>query len=179
MKLLFLLVTLGLIQACDPYGFGFKKNPAFVVNAAFESMLNLNIDTFIDVTGKEALCLYGNSDGLTYLKEHLDVDPNKLELKPKLIEDSSRYTNNPQFVGYWSYYNEKYELDVSDKQTEKELLKVVVECHYGFDGEKNQNYVNLKLSKYKRKECRVIKISPLHFEGLPAPELCGPLLVDL
>lgn len=179
MKLLFLLITLSLIQACDPYGFGFKKNPAYIVNAAFESMLNLNTDAFVEVTGKEALCLYGNPDGLAYLKEHLNIDPNKLDLKPKLIEDSSRYTNNPHFVGYWSYYNEKYELDVSDKQSDQELLKVVVECHYGFDGDKSESYRNLKLSKYKKKECRMIKISPLHFEGIPVNQNCENLLVEL
>jgi len=179
MKLLFLLVTFGLIQACDPYGFGFKKNPAFVVNAAFESMLNLDTESFIEVSGKEALCLYGNPEGLSYLKEHLSVNTEKLDLKSKLIEDSSRYTNNPHFVGYWSYYNEKYELNVSDKTSEQELLKVFVECHYGFNGEKNENYENLKLNKYKKKECRVIKIQPLHFEGLEASEQCRNLLVEL
>lgn len=179
MKLFGTLVLLFLVQACDPYGFGFKQNPANVLNQAFNSVLSINPERFLEVSGKEALCIYGNNEGMTYLNNNLNLNPDNIEIKPKLIENSSRYTKSPQFVGYWSYYNEKYEVDILDKTTNLDLLKVIVECHYGFEGQKNDAYQNLKLKKYKMKECKVIKLTPFHFEGLPLRPECAPLSVEL
>lgn len=179
MKQISLLILLGLVQACDPYGFGFKNNPAFVVNEAFEAVRDLSPEAFIEISGKEALCIYGNLEGLAYLKSNLILNSEDFEIKPKLIENSSQYTNSPKFVGYWSYYNEKYQLDISHKANQAELLNVIVECNYGFEGLKSEGYQNLKLKKYKRKECRLIKIIPKQFEPLPLTEQCQDLSVDL
>jgi hypothetical protein len=179
MKRFSFLILLGLLQACDPYGFGFKMNPAFVLNEAFKSVLALDHEAFLDVSGKEALCLYGNPEGISYLRGNLNLDADKVEIKPKLIENSSKYTKAPHFVGYWSYYQEKYQINILDKATKDELLQVVVECHYGFEGEKKESYQNLKLKKYKMKECRVIKMIPLKFSALPLRDECQPLRVDL
>jgi hypothetical protein len=38
------------------------------------------------------------------------------------------------------------------KKTNAELMKVVVECNYGFEGFKSESYRNLKLKKYKKKD---------------------------
>lgn len=179
MKLLSFVLLLGLIQACDPYGFGFKMNPAFVLNEAFKSVLALDHEAFLDVSGKEALCLYGNPEGITYLRNNLSIDKDQVEIHPKLIENTSKYTKAPHFVGYWSYYQERYQVDISDKKTKEELLKVVVECHYGFEGEKNASYQNLKIKKYKKKECRVIKMIPFKFPAMEMREECIPLKVTL
>lgn len=179
MKRIGLFFVLGLLQACDPYGFGFKQNPAYVLNEAFESVLSLNHEAFIEVTGKEALCLYGNAEGITYLRDNLSIDPDKVEIKPKMVENSNKYTNTPLFVGYWSYYHENYLLDILDKKTKQELMKVLVECHYGFDGEKSDDYQELKLRKYKKKECRLIKLVPSQFAALPVSQDCELLRVTL
>lgn len=179
MKLIGLILFLGLLQACDPYGFGFKHNPAFVLNEAFESVLSLDHEAFIAVSGKEALCVYGNAQGVTYLRDRMSIDPDKVEFRPKMVENSNKYTNNPLFVGYWSYYHEKYLVDIQDKQSKRELMSILVECHYGFDGEKSDSYQNLKLKKYKRKECRLIKLVPAQFEPLAIPAECDLLKVTL
>lgn len=180
MKRLSLLILLSLITACDPWGFGFKKNPAFVLNEAFEAMLAGDPEAFNEVTGREALCLYGNDHGLDYLRRQLDVKhPDDVEIHPRLIENSSRYTKSPLFVGYWSYFHERYTVDILDKKTRKEMLKVVVECHYGTDGQKDEKFENLKVRKYKKKECRLIKLIPSRFEGLPMSPECLPLQVSL
>lgn len=179
MKLFCVLMILGLFQACDPYGFGFKMNPAYVLNEAFESVMALDHEGFLEVSGKEALCLYGNPEGITYLRTNLKVDARNTEIKPKLLENSSKYTKSPHFVGYWSYYQERYLIDVLDKGTQKEMLKVIVECHYGFAGEKSDKYQNLKTKKYKKRECRLIKVIPLNFEPLPIRTECIPLKVTL
>lgn len=179
MKVIIILVLSIIASACDPYGFGFKKNPAFILNEAFDSIISQDVDAFIEATGKEALCIYGNNDGLTYLKENLTLNVNDYEIKPQLIENSSRYNKFPQFVGYWSYYSEKYLVDISDKVSKSELLKVVVECHFGFDGEKSDDYQNLELKKYKKKECKLIKIMPSKFDGMPLEQQCDVLSVKL
>jgi len=179
MKLLGYLILLGLVQACDPYGFGFKKNPAYVLNEAFKSVLALDHESFIDISGKEALCLYGNSEGMAYLRTHLNQDSENVEIRSKLIRNSSIYTNAPHFVGYWSYYNEKYQVDIINKALNSEILRVVVECHFGFEGQKSDGYQNLKLKKYKMKECRLIKLIPAQFEGLPLRPECKQLAVAL
>jgi hypothetical protein len=179
MKRIGLLIFLGLLQACDPYGFDFKKNPAYVLNEAFESVLSLDDEAFVEVTGKEALCLYGNQEGISYLRDNLTIDPDKVEIKPKMVENSNKHTNTPQFVGYWSYYHEKYLIDILDKKTKQELMKVLVECHYGFDGAKSDDYHQLKPKKYHKKECRLIKIIPSQFPALSISQKCEMLKVNL
>lgn len=179
MKLVSFLMLLGLSIACDPYGFGFKKNPAYVLNEAFQAVLAMDVDSYLDVTAKEALCVYGNNDGLSYLRSNLNIKTDEVEIKPKLIANSSKYTNSPEYVGYWSYYNERYLVEILDKSTKEEFLRVAVECHYGFEGEKNPKYQQLKLKKYKKKECRVIKVLPSKFKPLPTRSACDPLRVNL
>lgn len=180
MKLLSFVLLLGLFQSCDPYGFGFKMNPAFVLNEAFNSVLALDHEAFLDVSGKEALCLYGNPEGVSYLRNNLNIDNKNIEIKPKLISNLSKHTETPKFVGYWSYYHEIYQVDILDKTTKEELLRVVVECNYGFEGKKRPEYSKvMKMKKYKMRECRLIKVVPSKFPVLPLREECKPLKVDL
>jgi hypothetical protein len=82
-------------------------------------------------------------------------------------------------VGYWSYYHERYQLEIFEKESKAELMKVVVECNYGFEGLKSESYKNLKLKKYKKKDCKVIKIIPRQFDSLPMKKECEMLEVDL
>ena len=179
MKVLSFIILLGIFQACDPYGFGFKMNPAFVINEAFESVQALDHEALLKVTGKEALCLYANHNGVAYLRGNLNIDNEKVEIFPKLVENSSKYTRYPHYVGYWSYYQERYLVDILDKTNKSNILNVLVECHYGFEGEKRDEYQNLKLKKYKKKECRIIKMLPSKFASLPMRDACIPLKVEL
>jgi hypothetical protein len=178
MRFLAYFIFLSLIQACDPYGFGFKKNPAFILNEAFEAVLSLKVDAFLEVSGREALCVYGNENGLNYLRDKLNVRVEDLELRPQRIENHSKHLNPPHFVGYWSYYRDRYIIDIAQKKSANELLKVIVDCHYGFDGKKDDKYVELKVKKYKIKECRLIKIIPTAFTPLPVPQKCDNLKVN-
>jgi hypothetical protein len=179
MKVLFLLVLTILLSSCDPYGFGFKKNPAYVLDRAFDSILALDYESFIKVSGKEALCLYGNLEGLGYLRDKISLKPSQIDIKPKLVENASTYTNAPLYVGYWSYYNEKFHIDILDKNTKRDLIKVLVECHYGFEGEKSDSYKQLNLKKYRKKECRLIQIIPVEFSPLSMTSRCEMLKVSL
>ncbi len=175
--LAFHLLLMFLITACDPFGFGFKKNPAYVLNEAFISISNLDHESFLEVTGKEVLCVYGNPQGLTYLKNNLTINQENIKINPNVLE--SRHSKSPKFVGYWSYYQERYQVDIEDKVSKALIMKAYVDCDYGTDQEKDDRFVNLSPEKYKKKECRLIKVKPSTFTPLPVPEKCDIMKVNL
>ncbi len=177
MKYLIFFVLWIVAVSCDPYNFGFKKNPIYILGQAFKAVVDLDQVGFIEATGNEALCVYGNAKGLTYLKENLDIQVDNIELVPKVL--SSKYFTSPQFVGYWSYYTERYIIDVIDSSNGKKDLQAIVECNYGTEGTKSIKLQNLEPSEYKRIECRLIKIIPLTFESLPIKSRCQGLKVSL
>src|SRR3989344_5584815 len=140
--LAFHLIIMLLMTACDPFGFGFKKNPAYVLSEAFVAIN----------------------------QENIKINPNVLE---------SKHSKSPKFVGYWSYYQERYQIDIEDKVSKVLLMKAYVDCDYGTDQEKDDRFVNLSPEKYKKKECRLIKVKPTTFAPLPIPEKCDIMKVNL
>lgn len=176
MKIFILMLLSITAVSCDPYGFGFKVNPAYVIDTAFKAVTNLDKESFLEVSGKEALCLYANESGLSYLKENVLLDATTVKFDPKLV--SSQYFKNPAYVGYWSYYTERYLVGVSQRSTGKKVLDVVVDCYYGSAGEKNESYLNLAPKKYRSKECRLTKVVARSFDSLDASK-CGVLKVEL
>jgi hypothetical protein len=178
MKLLGLILLTTTVVSCDPYGFGFKKNPAYVLDVAFTAITNVDVESFLEVTAKEALCIYGNEKGLVYLKDKLaGIDPENVRLVPKVLE--TRHYTAPVYVGYWAYYNERYEIELRDRGTDKLVLETIVDCAYGTEGEKSEKFVNQRPQRYKKKECRAVKLRPATFVPLPVPPRCGLLRVDL
>jgi len=174
----FVIISMHLvIVSCDPYRFGFEKNPAFVLDETFKSISNLDQTSFLELTSKEALCVYGNDNGLKYLRDNLQINIEEIRFIPSVLE--TRYFKVPNFVGYWSYYFERYEIDVKNKESDDFLMRVIVDCNYGTEEEKDQELINLKPSKYDKKECRIVKFKPKHFSELPIPEKCGILRLDL
>ena len=177
MKRLGLLFILLFTVGCDPYGFGFKKNPAYVLDEAFKAIVNQDTETFLEVTGQEVLCTYGNINGVNYLKDHVNLTLDSVRLNPNVL--INQHYKVPAFVGYWSYYHERYQIDIHDKVTDNILLKAIVDCNYGTEGQKDDKFYNLKPKKYKKKECRVIKLIPQTFASLPLPGRCNNLSVSL
>ena len=172
--ILFILMT---FLACDPYKFGFKKNPAYVLDEAFKAVTNQDLETLLEMTGKEALCIYGNTEGLNYLKQSITLSLENIKLSPKVLE--KKYNSVPKFVGYWSYYHERYEIQISEKVSDKLQMSIYVDCEYGNDGEKSDQFQNLYPKKYRFKECRIIKIDPKTFKTLPLAPKCENLKVTL
>ena len=106
MKFFVLISALLTLASCDPYRFGFKKNPAFVLDETFKSISHLDHLSFLELTSKEALCVYGNVEGVKYLKENIQFNPEEIGFIPSVLE--TKYFKIPNFVGYWSYYFERY-----------------------------------------------------------------------
>jgi hypothetical protein len=165
------------LAACDPYDLGFKKNPAYVLKEAMKAISNLDRESFLEVSAKEVLCIYANDRGLSFLKEKIDFSESEVNLVPKILSQKSY--DKPVFVGYWSYYHERYEIDVQSKQSQQQILRTIIDCHYGFEGIKDQSMANLLPYQYKKKECRAIKLIPTKFVPLPLPQKCLKLKVDL
>lgn len=177
MKIIGLMLLFIAFVACDPYGFGFKKNPAYVLNEGFTALQNNDLPSLLEVIGKEALCLYGNEKGIQYLKDNLDLNIDNLKMNPKVL--TSKHHNSPQFVGFWSYYSERYQVEVLDQSTKEIPVKAIIDCNYGTDGAKEEKLIELNPKKYKVKECRLTKFMPVKFAPLPMTEKCLPLKVDL
>lgn len=176
MKLMVFL-SFFLLISCDPYNFGFKANPAKILSDAVDSIKSGNKDKFLKVTGKEVLCLYGNDEGIAYLKQHSTISPDDIKLD--LTKLTSKYFDIPEYVGYWSYLNERYIMDVTDERSSEKILQAIVDCDYGYDGEKSVKYRNLNPKRYKRKECKLTKLIPKTFEPLKMTTRCLILKVKV
>lgn len=176
MKSFVLFLTLFLVAACDPHGFGYKNNPVAILEKIHESIERNDVDQFLAYTSREALCVYGNKQALEFLKERF---PEAAPIKTKATKLTSTVLNSPKFVReYWSYYREEYEVEISHKKTKDKLAVVQVVCDFGLEGAKNEDLINANISRYKKRECRVIKFTPVAFEGLPLSEACRTLKVN-
>lgn len=176
-KLIINLLFLVLLVACDPFNFGFKKNPTYVLNETFVAIKNLDQQSFVEVTGKEVLCVYGNPEGLAYLKRHIEFEVNDVNITPVMISET--YAKSPKFVGFWSYLQERYKIEVVDEKTMLPLLNAYLDCDYGTDLEKSDKLLNLPREKYRKKECHLIKVEPVVFRPLPLPKACEIMKIQL
>jgi hypothetical protein len=171
-----ILFTLGLV-ACDPYGFGFKKNPAYILDAVFTDIKKQDVNGFLDVSGKEAFCIYGNSAGIDYLNRYVNFDLENLVIEPKMLE--KKHLKAAAWAsGFWSYHNERYMVNINSKLTKKTLVQTIVDCDFG-TLLKDAKYLDPSIGskKLKIKECKLVKIIPVAFEPLPLPVHCGNLQV--
>ncbi len=175
-RLVFILLILG-TSACDPFNFGFKHNPAYVLDKAFNSIQNLDNQSFLEISGKEALCLYGSSTGLSHLKSKIELDISELKPVAKLI--NSKRNDSAEFVGYWSYYTERYQILVSENRSKEVILETIIDCNYGTDSERDDKLKGLKPKEYPKKECRLVKIIPKKFKALEISAKCKMFEVKL
>lgn len=175
MKAALNLFILMILMSCDPYQFGFKNNPAYVLDETLKAIQNQDLDSVTEVMSKEALCVYANVDGLKYLKEHVSINSTDVKLSWKLRES---HLSIPENNGFWSYFSSRYLIDVQSKAN-KLLAQVVVDCDYGTDGYKDDKLINLNPKKYLVKECRLVKIIPQTFEALPLTDPCQAVAVDI
>ncbi len=179
MKILALLSFTFFVIACDPYRFGFKKNPAYVLDQALKAIQNMDEESFLEISGKEALCLYGNKEGITYLHERVRADVQNLELKHSQVGEL-QVLAAPAYVGFWSYLRQRYVVEIQQKSDKAVLGTLVVDCNYGAPNEKRPAYLRIRNpKKFKAKECRVIKIIPANFNPIPVDSSCESLSVSL
>lgn len=179
MKIMALFALTLFVIACDPYGFGFKKNPAYVLDQALKAIQNMDHESFLEVTGKEALCLYGNKEGIAYLHDKVSANVQDIQLKHKEVGEL-KVLSSPEYVGFWSYLRQRYTVEIQQKSDRVVLGTIVVDCHYGASGEKRPRYQTIRdPKKFKEKECRIMKIIPETFQPMAMTARCQNLTVKL
>jgi hypothetical protein len=177
MKWSLIILFLFSLVGCDPHNFGFKNNPDFILDEVFKSVQNQDVVSFLEFTGKEAFCIYGNESGMAYLKSKTQVDPNNFMID--LGTPIKTSFTAPEYVNYWSYYRETFTVSVTDVKAKKLALEAIVECNWGTDGQRDPKNVHLKKSKFRNKSCRLVKLVPKAFEPMNLPEKCASLKVNL
>ncbi len=179
MKILAIVSLTFFVIACDPYGFGFKKNPAYVLDQALKAIQNMDDESFLEISGKEALCLYGNKEGITYLHEKVRADVQNVQLKHKEVGEL-QVLAAPEYVGFWSYLRQRYVVEIQQKSDKTVLGTLVVDCNYGAANEKKPAYSRVRdPKKFKVKECKITKILPATFSPLEVTKQCENLAIQL
>lgn len=179
MKILALITFTLIVIACDPYGFGFKKNPAFVLDQALKAIQNMDDQSFLEISGKEALCLYANKAGVTYLHDKVTADVQNIQLKHQEVGEL-QLLSSPEWVSFWAYMRQRYIVEIQQKSDKTVLGTLVVDCNYGVGNEKRPEYSRIRdPKKFKFKECRITKIIPQTFAALPITPRCENLMVKL
>ncbi len=179
MKIMALLALTFIVIACDPYGFGFKKNPAFVLDQALKAIQNMDDQSFLEISGKEALCLYGNKAGITYLHDKVTADIQNIQLKHQAVGEL-QVLPAPEWVSFWSYLRQRYIVEIQQKSDKTVLGTLVVDCNYGGGNEKKPEFNRVRdPKKFKFKECRITKIIPATFAPLEMTSRCSSLIVTL
>jgi vacuolar-type H+-ATPase catalytic subunit A/Vma1 len=54
------------------------------------------------------------------------VSTENIKLNPKLIE--KKHYPVAVWVGYWSYYHERYMVEIQDKESKNVIAQTVVDC---------------------------------------------------
>ncbi len=102
----------------------------------------------------------------------------RLEVEGKPKKTRAQYHEIPLYENFWVYLTERYQVAFAEKGKPTQI-SVVVDCFYGVEGKKDKKNQNQKPSKYKRRECRLIKLLPVSFPALPVPRNCDLLKVSL
>jgi hypothetical protein len=177
MKFWIMIGLLATLVSCDPFRLGYDHNPAYILDSAVKSIENLDVEGLREVLAKEAYCVYGNEQGVHFLKEKLPT--NYENIRPVLKEISNTHHSIPNYVGYWSYLTIRYRVEVQDKRSSEILLGAIIDCDFGIEGEKDDKWLNRKYSRYKKKECKVVKLIPNKLSVLMTPSSCQNLMVVL
>jgi hypothetical protein len=82
---------------------------------------------------------------------------------------SVSHLNQPQYIGYWSYYQETYESEALDHQG-RVLLKATILCNFG-KSENKTRYLNNPTSAYSTRSCSIVSVKNF-IKPLKTPSYC-------
>jgi hypothetical protein len=164
-----LLFVLALTAACE-YGtlkHGYYWNPLTVLEKADEAIRRGDEDALAELLSGKTLCTYGNIEGIVNLNKTLKRISSGSLHEPKLV--SKNYLSSPQYLGYWSYYQETYFAE-GFTSSGKKALSVTLTCDFGSD-QKRADLKNAPLSRYGVRSCSITKIVN-HLNPIFVPEVC-------
>lgn len=162
--------------ACLPDNYTFKENPIYILKEALNSLEKRDAEQFVRISGKEALCLYANDNGIQALSDNFPYTESDLSVKHQLLD--AQFNEPVKFVGYWSYRTERHLFNISEKASGKKVMNVLIDCDFGNEGEKLKSEDQRNDKKYTIKKCRLVKVIPETFSGLQMPSKCESLRVN-
>lgn len=165
-----LLIGVLALSACEVRDYGYKDNPfAILVNAHFAVRAD-DLSAFSKVFGREALCVWGSTTGMATIRDGLPSDIENLH--SEIILSESHYLTYPRFVGYWSYFKQRYTAQLFDKNSRVQLAEAIIDCHFGVDGVKRESDRNQPMKYYPEKHCKVISFKAMSFRNVETPAEC-------
>ena len=134
--------------------YGYYWNPVNILSIASDAIETNNEYDWSDVLANKALCVYGTKQGMANVRSTLEkVDEASLQ---EPVRTSSKYLKSPQYIGYYTYYQETYQSKALDKYG-KELLRVKILCNFGLSENSTKN-INLPSIKYTVRSCSIVDI---------------------
>jgi hypothetical protein len=177
-RLLALALIMVLLSACNDQGFGYKQNPLRVLRMAHKAIIQGDDEKLGQYLSLEAKCLYANPQGLALVQAQLS---DKIKnYKSELTLLSKKFNQSPRFVGYWSYYNEVYKIDISEKNEEQTMVaSIKVTCDFGFKGVRElQEATRRSIENMPIKMCKIQKMRGHLIDEMPISEDCRSLQVS-
>jgi hypothetical protein len=170
MKRLWPLLALFLFQSCEyaTLKYGYYWNPVTILSKAQEAIENRDLGQWQEVLSGKTLCAYGSHEGMANIGQAIKrIDQASIQ-EPLLV--TSKHLERPNYIGYYSYYQETHISRAYDHQG-RELLKVTIVCDFGSD-ELSKALVKAPVSSYKTKSCSITGIKNLE-KPLKVPEFCS------
>jgi hypothetical protein len=171
MKRLLALFILLLSQSCEyaTLKYGYYWNPVTILSMAKEAIENNDVDQFSELLSGKTLCVYGSKEGMINLRKVMSqIDQASIE-EPKLV--SSKYLERPEYIGYYSYFQETHVSKAYNHQGQ-EVLKVTVLCNFGTD-ELSKKLVGAPIAKFNTRSCSITGIKNV-LNPIKVPEYCIP-----
>ncbi len=169
MKTTLAVILLSFLASCDvaTVSYGYYWNPLKILSDAKKAVENNSVEELAEVLSDKALCVYGSESGIANIQNALShVDSASLR-EPFLV--SAKHLTSPNYVGYFSYYQEIYEATAKNVKGQS-ILKVRIVCDFGRDN-KDSNYLGAPISKYTVKSCAINEIKNYQTK-LSVPEYC-------
>jgi hypothetical protein len=172
-------LLLALFIVVSASAFAGTDSPIEAAKDAIKAVHNLDERSFSEISRLEARCLFGDpddgsTDAIISLKERFPDLSAKSTFKSVNAAPDEHFTN-PKYLKFWSYLQQRFFVDISTRD-HKQNLRMVVDCHYGTEEDKDAKWVRQKAGKYPKKECKVVKVVT---KVVDLPTACLSLAVPL
>lgn len=172
-------LLLALLIVMSSSAFAGTDSPIEAARDAIKAVHNLDERSFSEISRLEARCLFGDPDdgsteAIIALKERFPDLGAKSTFKSYNAGPDEHF-ENPKYLKFWSYLQQRYYVDISTRDR-KQNLRMIVDCHYGTDEEKDAKWIRQKSNKYPKKECKVVKVVS---KVVDLPKACLSLAVAL
>ncbi len=168
----FVLAALLLVlSSCMEREFGYKNNPAFILQRAHQALRADDAPAALQLLSKHALCHWGNHAGLEALKRAL---PHNLrDVKPDIRLAEGKTLATPIFVGHWAYYKDVYAAQLVDDRSGTLIAELRIECHFGVSGARRDEDAKIPKLKMPEQHCKVAVLAARSFEEPKARKECA------